>query len=157
MEYNDEAIVPFDKIEEMAKAYSSSLKEKGFVFINLEEEGKNILISEVMDLLFRLRASYRYNRNFLGAQRMLSITEKHIDNLRSIFLVEENRGYIISSNPTKCFLNAVALECELYTKTLLLSQKCEMGEELVSMIIERNRLLSNNLKIENIMQSRKEY
>ena len=40
MQYNDEALPTLSSIEEMAKTYSSSLKQKGFVFVNLEEEGK---------------------------------------------------------------------------------------------------------------------
>lgn len=155
MEYIDDALPTLSNIEEMAKAYRDSLKQKGFIFINLEEEGKNILIDEVFILLFKLRSSYRYMKGFLGSQNMLSLTEKHIDTLRNAFSVENNRGYIITCNPTKCFLNTVALERELITKLLLLSQKCEYGEELLSLIIERNKEITNNLLIENAMYCQK--
>ena len=83
MEYNDEAMPSIENIEAMAKAYNASLKEKGFVFINLEEEGKNLLISEVFDILFKLRASYRYLKRFLGSDKLLSLTEHNIDYLRT--------------------------------------------------------------------------
>ena len=155
MEYVDDALPTLSNIEEMARAYSLSLREKGFVFINLEEEGKNLLIDEAFLLLFKLRSSYRYMKNFLGSTNMLSLTEKHIDLMRTLFSVETNRGYIISCNQTKCFLNSVALERELITKLLLLSQKCNWGEELISIIIERNKEISKNLLIENAMYTNK--
>ena len=103
MEYNDEALISTDSIEEMARAYNLSLKEKGFIFINLEEEGKTILIDEIFEILFKLRASYRFLRNFLDSQKMLELTENQINELRSLFNVENNRGYVIKANQTKCF------------------------------------------------------
>ena len=127
---------------------------RGFVFVNLEEEGKNLLVSEVFDILFKLRASYRYLKNFLGSSKMLTLTDENIDYLRSLFDVEDNRGYYISTNQTKCFLNAIALENLLNIKLLLLSQKCEHGEKLVLLIVERAKKLSQNLVIENAISNK---
>ena len=155
MDYMDESLPSLSNIEEMAKAYKSSLKEKGFIFFNLEEEGKNVLIDEVFTLLFKLRSSYRYMKNFLGSNIMLSLTEKHIETLRTAFSIDSNKGYILTCNPTKCFLNTIALERDLLTKLLFLSQKCDLGEEILSLIIERNKEISDNLQIENAMYSQK--
>ena len=47
--YNDE-ILP-ENFEEIAKAYSNSLKKKGFVFVKLEEEEFNLLLDEI-NILF---------------------------------------------------------------------------------------------------------
>lgn len=154
MEYNDEELPTLDSIAEMAKAYSFSLREKVFVFINLEAEGKNLLINEVFDILFKLRSSYRHLGSFLESSVMLSITEKHIDKLREFFDVEENRGFFVTTNQTKCFLNSISLENTLSIKLLLLSQKCDYNEEILSMIIERARAISQNLAIENALNSK---
>ncbi len=154
MEYNDEAMPSLNNIEEMARAYSFSLKQKGFVFVSLEEEGKKFLIAEVFEILFKLRASYRYLKNFLGSSAMLSLTEEHIDVLRSMFDFEDNCGYFISCNQTKCFLNTVSLENQLNIKLLLLSQKCEFGEDLIIMLLDRSKRLSQNLIIENAISSK---
>lgn len=155
MEYNDDAFPTLSNIEEMAKAYNISLKEKGFVFINLEEEGKNLLIDEIFDLLFKLRSSYRFLGRFMDSNLMLDLTEKHINSLRETFGNENNRGYFVSTNKTKCFLNALSLESMLSLKLLLLSQKCEFGSEILSVIIERAKYIHKNLEIENIFFANK--
>ena len=153
MEYNDEMLPTMKNFEEMARAYNFSLKQKGFVFISLEEEGKNLLVDEVFDLLFRLRASYRFLGSFLDSNIMLNITEEHLLKLRELFMVENNKGYFIRTNQTKCFLNSIALENTLCIKLLLLAQKCEFGQEILSLIIEREKLISNNLTVENTIYS----
>ena len=155
MEYNDESLPSIERVEEMAKAYNFSLKQKGFVFINLQEEGKNLLIEEVLDLLFKLRSSYRGMGRFMDSNIMLELTEKHIDSLRSLFGYEFNHGYFVTSNKTKCFLNSISLETMLSLKMLLLSQKCEFGNEIISMIIERAKAISQNLSVESALILRK--
>lgn len=155
MVYNDEGFASLDAIEQMAKAYNDAMKEKGFVFVNLDEVGKNILAKEVMEILFKLRSSYRYMKNFLSSSSIASLTEQHIEKMRTLFSIEDNTGYIITCNNTKCFLNAISLEQMLNTKLLLLSQKCSYGEELISLIIERNELISRCFMIENAMYTNK--
>ena len=155
MEYNDEELPTLENFAQMAKAYNFSLKQKGFVFINLEAEGKTLLINEVFDILFKLRSSYRHLGSFLDSTIMLSLTEKHIDLLRDFFDVEENRGFFVTTNQTKCFLNTISLENTLSIKLLLLSQKCDFNEEILSMIIERAKSISQNLAIENALGSKK--
>ena len=51
-EYNDE-MMPED-FETIAKAYSKSLKNKGFVFIRLEEEEFRLLIGEVLVIIAKI-------------------------------------------------------------------------------------------------------
>ena len=154
MEYDDGAMPTLEKYEEMAKAYNISLKEKGFVFINLEEEGKNLLVDEIFDIMFKLRTSYRGMRNFMGSNAMLDLTEKHISSLRNLFGNEKNKGYFIRTNKTKCFLNSLALESMLSLKLLLLSQKCEFGSEIFSIIIDRTKHIYENLTIESALTSK---
>ena len=155
MDYCDEALPTLDIIEEMAKAYSFSLKEKGFIFVNLDVEGRNLLISEVFDLLFKLRSSYRFLGSFLESSTMLSLTEKHIAKLRDLFDVEENVGYFVTTNQTKCFLNCLSLESALSIKLLLLSQKCDFNDEILSIIFERAKAINKNLAIENALNSKR--
>jgi len=154
MDYNDEKLPTITIIEEMAKAYNFSLKERGFVFVNLEEEGKSLLIEEILTLLFKLRASYRAMGGFLDSTSMLTLTEKHIDKLRYLFNNEQNKGYLVTTNKTKCFLNSIALENMLLMKLLLLSQKCDYGNEIISIMIERTKFISENLVVESIFSSK---
>ena len=155
MQYNDEALPTLSSIEEMARAYSFSLKQKGFVFINLEAEGKKLLVHEIFEILFKLRASYRALGSFMGANGLLSLTEEHIAKLRNIFDIEENKGYLITTNKTKCFLNTLSLETSLSIKLLLLSQKCDENEEIIAILIERAKHISKNLEIENSLICKK--
>ena len=153
MQYDDEALPTLTNFEEMARAYNLSLKEKGFVFVNLEQEGKNLLVADVFDLFFRLRASYRYLGSFMSSKKLLEQTEADISQLRSIFDFGENKGYYITTNVTKCFLNALSLENKLSLKLLLLSQKCEVNDIILSIIIQREKMLSQILEIENTFKS----
>ncbi len=155
MVYDDEKVADLSQIENMAKEYSNVLKEKGFVFVNLNEIGKNILVKEIMEILFKLRASYRSMQNFLSSFSMYELTNKHIDNIRELFSIEENKGFFVRCNNTKCFLNSVALENRLITKLLFLSQKCSFADEVFSMIFERTNMLSSNLAIEHCLFSGK--
>lgn len=155
MVYDDEKIADLSQIENMAKEYNNMLKEKGFVFVNLDEIGKNMLVKEVMETLFKLRASYRSMQNFLSSLSMYELTNNHIEKMRQLFSIEENTGFFVRCNNTKCFLNSVSLENNLTTKLLFLSQKCGFGEEIFEMIFERTKLLSSNLAIENCLFSNK--
>lgn len=151
MVYNDEQVADLSQIEDMAKAYNSAMKEKGFVFVNLDELGKNLLAKEVLEILFKLRASYRAMKGFLSSNIMYDQTCEHIEKIRTLFLIEDNKGFVITCNTTKCFLNAISLEQQLCTKLLLLAQKCTDGEMLISLLFERNEKLAHILKIENCM------
>ena len=151
MQYDDEAMPFANQIEEMAKAYILSLKDNGFVFINLEEEGKNLLLDEIFDILFRLRASYRSMGRFMSSNEMLDMTENHITKLRQLFEAQNNKGFFATTNKTKCFLNSIALENNLNIKLLLLSQKCQFGKDLMEIIIEREKNIYENLAIENVI------
>ena len=50
MENYDDELLP-ENFEQIAKAYSKTLKNKGFVFVRLEEEEFNLLLCEVFVLI----------------------------------------------------------------------------------------------------------
>ena len=155
MEYNDEAVADFKIYEQMAKEYHLSLKEKGFVFFNLEDEGKNLLVEEVFDILSKLKASYKFLGSFFDSQNMLALTNEDIEILSKIFSCQHSSNiYISNNNKTKCFVNSIALENELILKLLFLSQKCEHGKELMKIIIKRTKYISKNLSIPYLMNNR---
>lgn len=156
MEYNDEAIANLEAFEEMAKAYHLSLKDQGFVFLNLEEEGKSLLIEEVFDILTKLKVSYKNLGCFFDSQNMLSLTNDDLENISKMFSVKPSCNFYVSNlNKTKCFINSISLENELILKLLFLSQKCEYGKEILQIIIKRTKYISKNLNIPYIIQNRK--
>ena len=64
--YDDE-LMP-ENFEEIAKAYSQSLKKKGFVFVRLEEEEFCLLLNEILIVIEKMLAC-------------LCKLKKHIDSL----------------------------------------------------------------------------
>jgi len=153
MEYNDNIFPTPDKIEEMAKAYSSSLREQGFLFIKLNNEEYSFLIDEVFDILFKLRSSYRFMKGFMNCNLLLELNERQIDKMRRIFDYKTNHAFQVKTNKTKCFINSISLENKLFLKVNELAQKSEKFLELSSIINERLPLLIENYHIEGIFNN----
>ena len=65
---------------QFTKGPEVSFYSEGNLFskISLEEEGKNLLVDEIFDIMFKLRTSYRGMKNFMGSDTMLDLTEKQI-------------------------------------------------------------------------------
>ena len=76
--YNDE-LLP-ENFEQMAKAYSQNLKNKGFVFIRLEEEEFNLLLSEIFVLFAKMKACLNHLDKFLDS----TMLKTQIDNAQSL-------------------------------------------------------------------------
>ena len=130
--YDDE-LMP-ENFEEIAKAYSQSLKKKGFVFVRLEEEEFCLLLNEILIVIEKMLAC-------------LCKLKKHIDSIilqerliESENLLCEKFGNkkphkfkcVVDENQT--FFSLVSLENMLVLKLMLLSIKS--GElELCNCII----------------------
>ncbi len=153
MNYDDFACLKPDEYEVLAKAYSNSLKEKGFIFVRLDTEGTEVLIDEVFDLMFKLRSSYRLLGRFMGADRFYALNEEQLSLLREKFNYRQNRGFQIRWNRTKCFLNSVSLENRLLIKMFLLAQKSDEFEFLVGLIFQRMRLSADLYDVGDIMSA----
>lgn len=151
MEYDDFVCPTPDEYQALAKAYSNSLKQKGFVFISLDNESKNILIDEVFDLMFKLRSSYRMLGNFMGSDKFYALNEEQLETLRELFSYKQNRSFKINWNKTKCFINAIGLENRLLIKLFLLAQKGEEYEKLIGLCFQRLRLAADLYEVGDIM------
>lgn len=150
MEYDDFACPTPDEYENLAKAYMQSLREKGFVFVSLEREEQKLLIDEVFDLMFKLRASYRLLGPFMGCDRFYKLNEEQIDTLRQMFDYHANRGFRVGWNKTKCLLNSISLENKLLIKMFMLAQKSEKYENLVALCFQRLRMSADLFEIGEI-------
>lgn len=127
-----------------------SLRDRGFVFISLENESQKLLIDEVFDLLFKLRASYRMLGSFMGCDRFYKLNEEQIDILRQKFDYRANRGFRLGWNKTKCLLNCISLENKLLIKMFLLAQKSQEYESLVELCFQRLRMSADLFEIGEI-------
>ncbi len=152
MKYYDDEIASCESFEKMARSYSASLKEQGFLFIKLENEEFRYLVDEVFELFFKLKSSYGFMKKFMNSEEMNNLTEEQIEDLRSIFNFQKNKAFKIKTNLTKCFLNTLSLECELLYKLNLLAHKSEKISELSSLASDRLITMNKNLKIDNIFE-----
>lgn len=155
MVYEDNLSPTPEEYEKMAKLYSNNLKEKGFVFVNMFDEDYSLLLDEIFDLLFKLRASYRFLNGFLESDQFLDLTEKQIDNLRNMFGYTKNRGVRLQTNITKCLINTISLEGVLTLKLLELAKKSGHLQQILKIIKDRLNLSFENYRIEGIFNNLK--
>ena len=130
--YNDE-LLP-ENFEQMAKAYSQNLKNKGFVFIRLEEEEFNLLLSEIFVLFAKMKACLNHLDKFLDS----TMLKTQIDNAQSLlckkFGNKKSHKFKCVEDKNLTFLSLVSIENMLTIKLMLLSIKS--GEfELCNQII----------------------
>lgn len=151
--YNDDCLAGPEEFERMAKAYSNALKDKGFLFVSLNNENFDFLIDEVFDILFKLQSSYHFLNGFLGSDKFLELTKQQIEILRKEFNYEKNRAFKLRTNNTKCFLNNISLESKLLLKLGELAKKSGKFEEISSLCEKRILLLIENFNIEGIFNN----
>lgn len=154
MIFNDEQLLSPDQYEVMAKAYSNSLKQKGFVFVSFDKSGQGEILSEVFDLLCLLRDHLFALGGFLGTGAMYNLNEKHILALQKIFDYDFNYSRTnLLHDKTKLFLNMLSLENILLSKLLDLAFASDNPEEILAFIKERTALSGSLYKINGIIAS----
>lgn len=120
-EYND-FLMP-ERFEEMAKAYSQSLKKQGFVFVRLEDEEFNLLLNEVLIILEKMRACLKKLEKQIDSNQL----RKKLDSAQAMlcerFNIRPSLDFKYSGNENAAFLCMVGLENLLITKLLLLAIK----------------------------------
>ncbi len=124
--YNDE-LLP-ENFEQIAKAYSNSLRNKGFVFVSLEEEEFNLLVCEVFIILAKMEACLARLRHQIDAK----VLQEKIDNstcmLRKEFQYKKTHKFVCIEDENNAFLSLISLENLLIIKLMLLSIKSEKLE-----------------------------
>ncbi|MDE6583737.1 MAG: hypothetical protein K2K31_03730 [Clostridia bacterium] len=131
-EYNDE-MMP-DNFETLAKAYSKSLKNKGFVFISLEEEEFRLLLGEILVIIAKMQACLKKLDKTMDSGLLKERLCEAQKLLCEKFDYKKPHKMKCVENENKAFLNLISLENLLILKTMLLSVKS--GElELCNQII----------------------
>lgn len=114
MEYNDEPILTINEYENMAKAYSDALKERGFIFVRVDHEMNEQMLQEMFDLFFKINRCLFVLGGFLNTASLYSLTDRQIKKLRMLFDYNEVMpNYQIKPDKTSCFLKYIALEFRL--------------------------------------------
>ena len=131
-EYNDE-MMP-DNFETLAKAYSKSLKNKGFIFIRLEEEEFRLLLGEILVIIAKMQACLKKLDKALDSGLLKERLSEAQKLLCEKFDYKKPHKMKCVENENVAFLNLISLENLLILKTMLLSIKS--GElELCNQII----------------------
>lgn len=130
--YDDE-LMP-ENFEQIARAYSKSMKKKGFVFIRLEEEEFNLLLGEIYVLIGKMKACLEHlNSHIDGRELKLKLIDAEIA-LTEKFDHKKVHKFRCVEDKNTTFLSLISLENMLVLKLMLLSIKS--GElELCNKII----------------------
>ena len=112
-----------ENFEVMAKEYSKSLKNKGFVFIKLQEEEFEFLIDEILVLFEKMKACLnRLNLRF-DSQKLLSKIENCQNSICEKYDKIKPHNLKCVADETSAFLSLVSCQNALTIKTLSLSNK----------------------------------
>lgn len=147
--YDDE-LLPSD-FEQIAKAYSKSLKNKGFVFVRLEEEEFNLLVGEVLVLMEKMLACLEKLNQHLDST---TLKEKiiHSENLLTEkFDKKKPHSFACVENENNSFLSLISLENLLVIKLMLLSVKSGELEICNSIITEIASIFSESFSCEGFV------
>lgn len=147
MEYKDEQILSIEQYENLAKAYANALKKHGFVFIKVDNEKNEILISKMFDLLYQIKRCLFIMGGFLNTSQIYSLNERQLKKLEILFDHEKQ----VTSNNLKqdkinCFLNYLGLEFELLKTLIQLKEESNNEYELNKIINDRLSILTNTFK-----------
>lgn len=120
--FYDDALLP-DNFEQIAKAYSKALKNKGFVFVRLEEEEFHLLLGEIFVLLGKMQACLWRMKKVLDGRKLLDALEEAKHLLSQKFGKTKTDKFRCLETENAAFLALVSLENLLVIKLMLLSVK----------------------------------
>lgn len=118
----DDSLLP-DDFEQMAKAYSQHLKDKGFVFIRLEEEEFNLLLGEIFVLLSKMEACLMRLEKHLDSKRLKVQIDNAKKSLQERFGCKKLHQFRCVEDENVTFLSLVSIENMLIIKLMLLAVK----------------------------------
>ncbi len=148
MEYNDEQILSVEDYEVMAKAYASTMKSKGFIFIQVDSSVVKALIEETFDFLAEIKTCLFIMGGFLNTASFYSLNERQIKKLRIIFDYSSPlQTFKLKHDKTLCFLRFLGLEAKVLKNLLSLAEKTNYETELKKMVDDRLITLGNTFMI----------
>lgn len=149
--YDDE-LLP-ENFEQMAKAYSKSLKNKGFVFIRLEEEEYNLLVGEIFVLLAKMLACLDHLQNEINSDKLRCALEDAQAALCKKFNKKPYKFRCMEDKNTT-FLSLISLENMLIIKLMLLAIKSGELELCNHIITSVTGIFAESFSIEGFILGR---
>ncbi len=148
-EYND-SLIP-ERFEEMAKAYSQSLKKQGFVFVRLEDEEFNLLSNEILIILEKIKACLKKLEKQIDSAQLRKKLDSAQAKLCEKFNIHPSLKFKYSGKENAAFLCLVGLENLLITKLLLLAIKSGELELCHTIISSICNVISQGLNLEGFV------
>ena len=133
--YNDE-LFP-DDFEEIAKAYSNSLKGKDFVFVNLKKEEFNLLLDEIFVIIGKMKSCIKAIKTHFECKKLQERLESASSLLLQNFENKKPHNFKCVADQNTAFLSLISLENTLILKLMSLSiksDKFELCNDLISSI-----------------------
>lgn len=147
--YEDDKLA--DNFENIARAYSKSMKNKGFVFIKLEEEEFSLLLEEICLLFSKIKACLERLKDFLDCRVLKDVTLQNEKDFEAKFNVKSKCNFQNVENPTNCFLSLISLENMLTLKLMILSVKSGELEFCQDIITKRTRIYASSFSLEGFV------
>lgn len=138
MQYNDEQILSCSSYEVIAKAYANAMKEKGFIFVQVDNEKNRMLIDETFSTLSKIKSCLFFMGGFLGTGKLYSLNERQIKKLEIIFDTQlAPNKYIFKPDKTATLLELIGHEAHLIKNLITLATQSSFEHEIMKIIDER--------------------
>lgn len=147
MEYNDEQILTASDYENMARAYASTLKNRGFIIVQVDNDKQKEEIAEIFNNLYKIKSCLFSLGGFMNTSQFFSLNERQLKKLIALF--DYNQDLPIERPPrdkTKCFLTFLSTEFLLIKNLISLIDKTNYESQLKDIINARLSLLSKLLE-----------
>ena len=142
MEYNDEQVLSCSSYELMAKAYAEAMKEKGFMFVQVDNEKNKALIDDTFDVLSKIKSCLFFLGGFLGTGRLYSLNERQIKKLEVIFDCDiAHNKYSFKPDKTATLLEYIGHEAHLIKNLTTLSSQSSFEHDILKIINDRLSLI----------------
>ena len=142
MLYNDEKLLTIEEYEVMAKAYNQSLKDRGFIFVQIDGRDNEDLAIEIFEIFSKIKSLLFHLGNFLNTGRMFSLNERHIKTFLTLYPSLTTSSHKVRGDKTTCFLAFLGLESSLLSKLMLLSEQSPFSSQIDRIINQRLTLMS---------------
>ena len=147
MNYNDDKILSIEEYEAMAKAYSDALKEKGFMFVNIDNRKNEELIDNIFSQLAKIKTNLFYMGGFLNTSQFYSLNERQIKKMRIIFDYDQPINTLaMNRDKTINFLNFISNEAILLKQLIKISSQSNFENEIINIVNDRLNLLGEIFK-----------
>lgn len=148
MQYNDEQVLNVNDYEEMAKAYATALKQRGFMIVQMQDSYVDGLVNEAFESMIKVKACLFTLGGFLNTSEFYSLNERHIKKLTLLFDYQPHfQNFKPPYDKTKCLLTFLSEECLLIKNLLKLAENSNYESQVKDLINSRLAKLSEILSI----------